>query len=484
MSQPTTPRPSGSTAHVETPGTEESKPNTTAVYPSNAHVAIRRRRKESVYMQDDSPPFGATKYHGNLYGLDRKTQLKVHLQSKVDRGFFMADNDWTCYRRNYFQVSSTFALQGYGMIYDGQELPCLVEVEGQLHPVQAFMLGINARIANSDKKITLIQHTPKRDKGPQTVPEPKPIRPGGNLTLSTIGTDQTMVTFERVQFKSATANNGKRRAAQQYYVLTVVLYAKIESGALVTVCSTQSAPLVVRGRSPGHYAEADANTSRSNPPSDVLPSPYGNRPPHFMQSGMMHSGEYSPYEDYSGMAYGGAAPPPPPSGPPPPPHFGHMHPPPPPPAGTSSMLPIMPASSAPPPPSSQPHSPYSPAHGHGPFAINERQVHEPASSDVYASSPYAENGPNPPAKYGAPHQRVQSMPEHDHWARMRMASNTSNASIESAPSGPSYMNGHHAHEHPYYSHPMPYAHYPPPQSPGAPQPPYPGYDARPVSMQR
>ncbi|KAI7866815.1 hypothetical protein BDF14DRAFT_1808231 [Spinellus fusiger] len=296
LSQPATPRPSGSPhpSPSEAPSSQERRTNETPgtlVYASNAHTAIRRRRKESVYMQDDSPHFERTKYNGNIYSTDRSTVLDCRLHSKIDRGFFLADNDWTCYRRNYFQVSSTFMLQGIGMVYEGQDLPCMVEYENTLHPVRCFMLGISSRIANSDKLITLIQHTPKRDKGPQCVPDPKLIRPGGNLSLSSASVNQSVVTFERVQFKSATANNGKRRAAQQYYVLLTQLYAKIDSGQLVNVATCQSAPLVVRGRSPGHYAESDATMARfETAPQEPLqhhPRPAYPRPAHhFVQSGM------------------------------------------------------------------------------------------------------------------------------------------------------------------------------------------------------
>jgi hypothetical protein len=124
-----------------------------------------------------------------------------------------------------------------------------------LQPVSRFLLGISARVANSDKDIEIIQHTPKRDKGPQFRPDPKPITPGGNLTMSTVANNQSVVTFERVQFKTATANNGKRRAAQQYYICNIELYAETEARELVTIASCQSDPLVVRGRSPGHYAD-------------------------------------------------------------------------------------------------------------------------------------------------------------------------------------------------------------------------------------
>jgi hypothetical protein len=188
--------------------------------------------------------------------------LTPRLSSKIDRGFFLADNDWTCYRRNYFQVSSVFAIDGLSHIYNDHELPCLVQINDNFYPIKHFNVGISAKVSNSDKVIDLIQHTPKRDKGPQMTPPCRPIKPGGDLRLSSVGSGLNIITYERVQFKTATANNGKRRAAQQYYVIVVDLYACLANNEQIKVASSQSAPLVVRGRSPGHYADS---SDRYNP---------------------------------------------------------------------------------------------------------------------------------------------------------------------------------------------------------------------------
>ncbi|CAG8519908.1 7602_t:CDS:2 [Diversispora eburnea] len=202
---------------------------------------IRKRRTDAMgFPQDAGPFFSATSQHYNVY----------------------TDNDWTCYRRNYFQISSAFSISSTTHPINETDAPCLLEVDGQFHTVTQFLLGITARVSNSDKKIELVQHTPKRDKGPQMVPVPKPIRAGGNLNLSSVGSNSNIVTFERIQFKTATANNGKRRAAQQYYVVLVDLYAQTETGEQFRVATSTSAPLVVRGRSPGHYAD---NHDRYNP---------------------------------------------------------------------------------------------------------------------------------------------------------------------------------------------------------------------------
>ncbi|KAF9579162.1 hypothetical protein BGW38_004687 [Lunasporangiospora selenospora] len=244
-----------------------------------------------------------------MYNMTRTQQYKVRVMARIDRGFFTANKVWTCYRRNYFQVSTAFNILGFDHARES-EAPCLIEIpdqglvdqESDLQRVDAnsmagtlsglqlndnecnnkgpepssadntttktrmaivthFSICIGSRIASSEKKIELIQHTPKRDKGPQIVPLPRPILGGGSLTLAGEVNTQSVATFERVQFKTATANNGKRRAAQQFYTLLVDLFAHLEDGRTVLVASSASDPLVVRGRSPGHYVDTPERDS-------------------------------------------------------------------------------------------------------------------------------------------------------------------------------------------------------------------------------
>src|SRR5436309_1081628 len=92
--------------------------------------------------------------------------------------------------------------------------------------------------SNQNQSMTHLQHTPKRDKGPQLKPALNLMMPGGDVErhahhdstdnnldeekaalsgMISEGDAPKVVTFERIQFKQATANNGKRRAAQQYF---------------------------------------------------------------------------------------------------------------------------------------------------------------------------------------------------------------------------------------------------------------------------
>ncbi|KAI9027223.1 hypothetical protein CLU79DRAFT_30475 [Phycomyces nitens] len=319
LSQPGTPRPN-SVGHDVLPSPTKMSRQSYATssfhagpYPPIA-LARKRSRNDSLCPAEAGPVFSSTKPFNNLYALDRTTLMVPRIQAKMDRGFFLFYNDWTCYRRNYFQVSGAFSIQGLNHYYADTEPQCLVQKEdGTFSNILRFYLGISARVSNSDKEIELIQHTPKRDKGPQVKPEPKPITAGGNLGMSTVGANQNIATFERIQFKTATANNGKRRAAQQYYVCLVDMYAKTEDGQSIKIASCQSAPLVVRGRSPGHYADSQErhnSIQSTNEGSQLSPQPTDERfttpypRPPMTPPGMMPA-EYNssyPYYNYPHFA--------------------------------------------------------------------------------------------------------------------------------------------------------------------------------------
>ncbi|KAI8088772.1 uncharacterized protein BX664DRAFT_279347, partial [Halteromyces radiatus] len=270
LSQPNTPRPEpnlplAQNDNIDNNATHKSRSTErassfstnnfqTSPYPTSP---IRRRRTESsMFTFETGPTFSSTKQLLEIWNMDQTNSHQLQIHVKMDRGFFRADQDWTCYRRNYFQVNATFDVHGVNYLIQGPEVPCLVQTEQrQLFQVDYFSIGVSACVSGSDKKIDLIQHTPKRDKGPQMIPQPRALRSGGNLHLAPVGSNHNIVTFERMQFKTATANNGKRRAAQQYYEIVVDLYANTSNGHSLRVASCSSAPLVVRGRSPGHYAD-------------------------------------------------------------------------------------------------------------------------------------------------------------------------------------------------------------------------------------
>lgn len=244
--------------------------------------------------QNTVPPFAKTRAIQSI--TDKKgLSVQVELQAKIDKGFFQTDpeQDWTCYRRNYFSVACSYNLTPYTNtasepLYLGRDR------------IQAFAMCISARVDGEEGNvIDLVQHTPKRDKGPMGRPEKVKLTPhpsgslgiydgGGGISPSSQLTSpeyepvyapsaptqqqsQTMATFDRIQFKNATANNGKRRAAQQYFHIVVELFADVPNSQpsptpWVKIATRISAPMVVRGRSPGHYSEDRRSSSTTMGP--------------------------------------------------------------------------------------------------------------------------------------------------------------------------------------------------------------------------
>jgi meiosis-specific transcription factor NDT80 len=302
--------------------------------------------------EGQSPPFREERtYHTIQYG--HGNVVTPSISAKIEKGFFLShDNSWTCYRRNYFSVNVSYTFKPWpngagGVLYLVNKGD---KSASEAIQIQALALCLSATVDGANgKPIDLVQHTPKRDKGPQTIvqrtklsPMPPPVQSnhrssdhnsyhlnyplGGHhrpphqhihLALQTAATDNCSTspdgssgggsttiptsvthTFERIQFKSATANNGKRRAQQQYYHLIVELWADVRTDSSqapkwLKVSQTASDPVVVRGRSPSHYQNEGPNSGvRGHPP---MSSGGRSLPPHQDWPQMGQSGAHAGY---------------------------------------------------------------------------------------------------------------------------------------------------------------------------------------------
>jgi hypothetical protein len=174
-------------------------------------------------------------------------------------------------------------------------------------------VSLAASVSNSGGKPTeLFQHSPKRDKGPQLPMKKELLSPtppqnsyhfGGNILESapnnailagpqlalqkdsgmsqgySLAASNYQHTFERVQFKSATSNNGKRRAQQQqYFHLIVELWANVQAEGdpepqWAQVAARSTAPIVVRGRSPRTYSNETPHNPNEIGRGSSMPGP-------------------------------------------------------------------------------------------------------------------------------------------------------------------------------------------------------------------
>ena len=254
-------------------------------YEAGSHFALNSQ---------NVPPFEKTKIIHSIFN-GKGSEVRAELQAKIDKGFFKADQDWTCYRRNYFSVAVYYTLQPP---CDPAAEPLFLRRASASAPerIQALAVCITARVNGEEGKIIeLVQHTPKRDKGPTSAPDKvkllphvtkglgysettSSLSPGSQLSPDYEGVyaptreqNPRLANFDRIQFKNATANNGKRRAAQQYFHLVVELYAQLPSSQpsesqWTKIATRMSAPMVVRGRSPGHYSDDRRSSSTSMGP--------------------------------------------------------------------------------------------------------------------------------------------------------------------------------------------------------------------------
>jgi meiosis-specific transcription factor NDT80 len=271
--------------------------------------------------QVEAPPFDDTTFLETIvaeFGGQYQT-VKPDVQAKMGRGFFPSDGKWTCYRRNYFAVTCGFGLHPWP-----PSAPLFIRYHDQtLEPIRGFAMAISA-IVNGQYNETreLVQHTPKRDKQSERRPGRVVLQPSpppsftstststvnGNLSGFPLGSQSmdynssftgapqpcqppTTHMFERIQFQKATANNGKRRAQQQYYNLVVELYAEIASSVpgetrWVQIARRHSHPMVVRGRSPGHYKDGRRGSTGSMGPDGAGGDSNGGILPH----GLGHTG--------------------------------------------------------------------------------------------------------------------------------------------------------------------------------------------------
>ncbi|KAK1973849.1 NDT80/PhoG like DNA-binding family protein [Colletotrichum cereale] len=299
-----------------------------------------RNTSSSSRTQTSAPPLspitnlGVLQYTGGM-------QVKVDIHGNINKAFFQSDGDWTCYRRNYFSCICSFGLTPH---YPGQALQFTQQGSTQPYSVLGFAMSISAVVAENDSHtIELVQHTSKRDNGPIEKPRkvqlhpkhPQMSHPMGLYHSDSVlggpsrigfpdsggyggqqGCDSYQVehTFERIQFKQATANNRKRRAAQQYFHLLIELWADVGSQGpdnFIRIAYRKSAKMIVRGRSPSHY-QSQRRTSTSSGPggSDGSFTGYPNSSiigSDFGAVGAMVGGGYTAGFDARGSAHYGSA---------------------------------------------------------------------------------------------------------------------------------------------------------------------------------
>jgi acid phosphatase len=256
-------------------------PFTDMVAPFDPPPAEQQHSDSSIDHNNKLLSFSIPIYNFTLldYSLRRTS---ISLSAQLHGMFFLAESPWTtspaenappqqgaeltCYRRNLFQITGSVTLPRslrYIMTEQGDRIPILAQeltvsatesVEG--NSIKIISVPWKTPAANTNSSIEDSNHpiATNSSSNPKVEKEPPPI-PLDIMAGQDLDTDYATfpIAWKRLQFRVATANNGRRKELQQHFVVRLKVVATLSTGAKIPICEVQSGPVIVRGRSPRNF---------------------------------------------------------------------------------------------------------------------------------------------------------------------------------------------------------------------------------------
>lgn len=208
--------------------------------------------------------FSLPNYHYQLldYALRRTS---INLTAQLHGMFFLAESPWanvgdaagppselTCYRRNLFQITGQITLP--------RTLQYILTEKGEQIPILGQELTISATESVEGNPVKIISVPWKTPATNQPTTEDKSEKEPPSIALD-LSNGQEMdsefvnfpIAWKRLQFRIATANNGRRKELQQHFVVRLKLVVTLANGSRVPVAEVQSGAIIVRGRSPRNF---------------------------------------------------------------------------------------------------------------------------------------------------------------------------------------------------------------------------------------
>lgn len=189
----------------------------------------------------------------------------MNIGAQLHGMFFLAESPWatsgdasapptelTCYRRNLFQITGEITMPRtlrYIMTEAGEQIPIVAQeltisatesVEG--NPVKIISVPWKTPAANAPA------HEDKTEKEPSAIP--LDVMNGQDIDSEFVNIP---IAWKRLQFRIATANNGRRKELQQHFLVKLKVMATLATGNKVPICEVQSGAIIVRGRSPRNF---------------------------------------------------------------------------------------------------------------------------------------------------------------------------------------------------------------------------------------
>ncbi|CUM64124.1 uncharacterized protein PRCAT00001715001 [Priceomyces carsonii] len=244
------------------------------------------------------PSFETTTLFKPIYLMLTDENVFPFVNARIDRGFDFINGEWIGYKRNYFTLVAAFEFEDQDNSIFSNEKFYTIDAGNQKVSINCFALRLVSKCCEDDMQINLVQHTAKRDRGPQFKPPVYPavtgvlpshqvIKQAANIRneskidqfnklffldnaeiwktsdksiLHTYppGKIATVARYERIQF-STSINYRKPTMVNRHFTLQVELLGLLSDGNYTILASTETPPLIVRGRSPSNYQIAKMN---------------------------------------------------------------------------------------------------------------------------------------------------------------------------------------------------------------------------------
>ncbi|KAL2760520.1 hypothetical protein ACRALDRAFT_2095996 [Sodiomyces alcalophilus JCM 7366] len=196
--------------------------------------------------------------HGRIQHLELSAQLHgmfflSEMPSSTGDGTVLQP-ELTCYRRNLFQISGS-------LITSRSPLSIITEA-GETVPVSSTEVTVSAMESVDGHPVRLIvipwktppPNSSEVTQNPDQEPPSLPLIPFQDDGTETEGEYAVYpIGWRRLQFRIATANNGRRKELQQHFVLHLKVVGTLANGNKAVLAEAITAPIVVRGRSPRNF---------------------------------------------------------------------------------------------------------------------------------------------------------------------------------------------------------------------------------------
>ena len=173
--------------------------------------------------------------------------VTMDLKPLQEKGFFLRDNKWTCFRRNHFQLGLEVGFSTSGDMAD------LSSFSGDL-----YLKSANGEEIGINRFFTTVEAHGCLSRCPVKVYQSG----SGDTDVAPIDfkaqSKKNHITFKRLQFNQSTPTNANRHYADPFFIIEIGIHCVGSDGRSRKLAECVSTNLVVLSGTPGQYKK-DAN---------------------------------------------------------------------------------------------------------------------------------------------------------------------------------------------------------------------------------